>query len=251
MRYFIYFEYNGGAYHGWQIQPNAVTVQEKLDQSLSTLLRTPIETVGAGRTDTGVHAKLMVAHFDADLGSITPATLTYRLNGLLPSDIAVHKVVSVRADAHARFDATSRTYEYWVTDRKSAFSKGLVTRIREKIDYEKMNEAAQVLLEEKDFASFCKAHADCKTTFCDVRRAYWEQRGEYHVFTIEADRFLRNMVRATVGTLMEIGRGRMTKEDLVQVLHDKKRTSAGESMPADGLYLTDIQYPESIFTQEN
>lgn len=247
MRYFIYFEYCGTAYHGWQVQPNATTVQGKLDKALSLLLRTPVETLGAGRTDTGVHARLMVAHFDAELGSITPETLVYRLNGLLPKDIAVHKVVPVHPDAHARFDATSRTYEYWLTNRKSAFTQGLVTRVHGDLDFVKMNEAAQLLLEEKDFASFCKAHADCKTTLCDVRKAKWEQRGDCWVFTIEADRFLRNMVRATVGTLLNIGRGKMTKDDLLTILHSRNRCDAGESVPADGLYLVDIQYPQDIF----
>lgn len=251
MRYFIYLEYKGTAYHGWQIQPNAVSVQGVLDKALSTVLRTPIYTLGAGRTDTGVHAREMVAHFDYETpqegGSLDTDKLAFKLNSILPADIAIHTIRHVRDDAHARFDATGRTYEYWVTETKSVFTKGLVTRLPYSLDYAAMNEAAKVLLEETDFASFCKAHSDAKTTLCDVRRAYWEKRGDCWVFTIEADRFLRNMVRATVGTLVEIGRGRMTKEDLRQVLHDKDRCAAGESMPSDGLYLTKIDYPDDIF----
>lgn len=253
MRYFIDFEYNGTAYHGWQVQPNATSVQGVLDKALSTILRTPINTLGAGRTDTGVHARQMVAHFDYEgtelvaEGRLDTATLAFKLNSILPADIAVHHIRAVRDDAHARFDATGRAYEYWVTHTKSAFTKGLVTRLPYSLNYEAMNEAAQVLLEETDFASFCKAHADCKTTICDVRRAFWEQRGDCWVFTIEADRFLRNMVRATVGTLVEVGRGRLTKDQLRTILHNKNRCSAGESMPADGLYLVKIDYPKNIF----
>lgn len=248
MRFFIEFEYNGAAYHGWQIQPNAISVQGVLDKALSTVLRTPIYTTGAGRTDTGVHARVMVAHFDIEPEEqLDVNKLAFKLNSILPADIAVHWIRPVRDDAHARFDATSRAYEYWVTEHKSAFTRGLVTRLPYSLNYQAMNEAAAILLEEKDFASFCKAHADCKTTLCDVRQAIWEQRGDCWVFTIEADRFLRNMVRATVGTLVEIGRGRMSKDELRQVLHDKNRSSAGESMPADGLYLVKITYPNDIF----
>lgn len=248
MRYFIDFEYNGTAYHGWQLQPNANSVQAEMEKAFSTIFRRPTSLVAAGRTDTGVHAKQMFAHFDTENPIENIGMLVAKLNGLLPPDIAIHDILPVREGAHARFDATGRTYEYWLTNKKSAFRQHLVTRSHFTLDYAKMNDAAEVILQEKDFASFCKVHTDVKTTICDVRRAYWEQRGDCWVFTIEADRFLRNMVRATVGTLIEVGRGNMTKEQLRQVLREKSRCAAGQSMPADGLYLVKIDYPEEIFT---
>ena len=260
MRYFIYFSYNGAAYHGWQYQPNAISVQERLENAFETLLRQRVILTAAGRTDTGVHARLMVAHFDLPEHLITSqqglADLAFRLNGLLPDDISVHKIVPVRPDAHARFDATSRTYEYWVTSEKNPYTTHLLTYTRFELDYERMNEAAKILLETKDFASFCKAHSDNKTTLCDVRRAFWEERPApfmpdklCHVFTIEADRFLRNMVRAVVGTLFEVGRGAMTIDQMRQAVEARNRCSAGQSMPPDGLYLTNICYPDHIFLE--
>ena len=256
MRYFIYFSYNGTAYHGWQFQPNAVSVQERMESAFKTLLREPVILTAAGRTDTGVHARLMVAHFDfPDHLQADMTDLAFRLNGLLPPDITVHKIVPVQPTAHARFDATSRTYEYWVTDIKNPYAEHLLTYTRFRLDYDRMNEAAKCLLTEKDFASFCKAHSDNKTTFCNVRRAFWEERPmpfmpsqTCHVFTIEADRFLRNMVRAVVGTLFEVGRGQMTPDEMREVIHSKSRCAAGQSMPPDGLYLTDIRYPDHIFS---
>lgn len=275
MRFFIYFSYNGAAYHGWQYQPNATSVQEQMESAFRTLLREPVILTAAGRTDTGVHARLMVAHFDLpstfDLSPLTALQdLVFRLNGFLPADISVHKIVPVRPDAHARFDATSRTYEYWVTDVKNPFTEHLITYTRFQLDFDRMNEAAKILLEENDFASFCKAHSDNKTTLCDIRRAFWEPRPlpflSYDnlftnssftnlqiekpcwVFTIEADRFLRNMVRAVVGTLFEVGRGAMTIDEMRDAIQAHDRCAAGQSMPPDGLYLTDIRYPEHIFT---
>ena len=275
MRYFIYLSYNGTAYHGWQYQPNASSVQEQLETALKTLLRTPVTLTAAGRTDTGVHARMMVAHFDYtdptdSARPFEPEDLAFRLNGFLPSDIAIHRIVPVTPDAHARFDALSRTYEYWVTDIKNPYTEHLITYTRFHLDYDKMNEAAQILLRTKDFASFCKAHSDNKTTLCDVRRAFWDERplpfmpdcsihraptgtnplavsNACHVFTIEADRFLRNMVRAVVGTLFEVGRGQMTIAQMQQVVESKSRCAAGQSMPPDGLYLTDIRYPDKLF----
>ncbi len=259
MRFFIYFSYNGAAYHGWQYQPNASSVQEQLETAFRMLLRRPVTLTAAGRTDTGVHAKMMVAHFDWSMtDSCAPREwadgLCFRLNGFLPQDIAIQKIVPVREEAHARFDALARTYEYWVTAEKNPYAEHLITYTRFRLDYALMNQAAQILLEEKDFASFCKAHSDNKTTFCDVRRAFWEERPmpfvpdqTCHVFTIEADRFLRNMVRAVVGTLFEVGRGNMTVTEMRQVIESKSRCAAGQSMPPDGLYLTKICYPEHIF----
>ena len=252
MRYFAEFEYNGHRYHGWQNQPNAVSVQEVMEQSLSLLLRHPTSLTAAGRTDAGVHARVMVAHFDTPEPIADTRQLCFKLNGLLPEDIAMHWIRSVKDEAHARFDATSRTYEYWLTQRKSAFTDKLITRTYFDLDFEKMNEACEVLLQTHDFASFCKAHTDVKTTICDVRKAYWrpvEGLPDTWIFTIEADRFLRNMVRATVGTLIEIGRGKLTKEDLKRILSEKSRCAAGQSMPADGLYLVKIDYPNDLFSE--
>lgn len=250
MRYFAEFEYNGSRYHGWQNQPNALSVQEVMEHALSLLLHRPTDLTAAGRTDTGVHARMMIAHFDTESAIEDPSLLCFKLNGLLPEDIAIHWIKPVRDDAHARFDARSRTYEYWLMQRKSAFTDKLITRSYFQLDFERMNDACEVLLEEKDFASFCKAHTDVKTTLCDVRRAFWQPAAgmdDTWVFTIEADRFLRNMVRATVGTLIEIGRGKISKDDLRRILQEKSRCSAGQSMPADGLYLTNITYPDDLF----
>ena len=253
MRVFIYFSYCGTRYHGWQYQPNALSVQETLEGALRLLLRRDdLSVTGAGRTDTGVHARLMVAHSDLPDLSGSPlstlSSLAFRLNGILPADIAVHKIAAVRPDAHARFDALSRTYEYHITTSKNPFLQGLATRLYHVPDTALMNEAAQLLLKETDFASFCKAHSDNKTTICHLKRAFWEQRNDdYYVFTIEADRFLRNMVRAVVGTLMEVGRGRMSLTEFADTVHRHNRSAAGESMPAEGLYLTDITYPDEIF----
>lgn len=248
MRYFIYFSYNGAAYHGIQYQPNGITVQQVLEEALSRLLGEPTKIVPAGRTDAGVHARRMVAHFDSAQDAVE-SRLAFRLNGLLPQDIAIEKIVRVCDDAHARFDATSRRYEYWVTTHKDPFRPNLITQIHYQLDYEAMNRAAAYLKEATDFASFCKAHADNKTNICHVTEARWEQVDEHtYKFTIEADRFLRNMVRAVVGTLFEVGRGKMQPEQMQQVLQEQSRSAAGQSMPAEGLYLVDIQYPDKIFT---
>ena len=205
-RYFIYLSYDGTNYHGWQIQPNGISVQEVLMKALSTFLRKPIEVVGAGRTDAGVHARLMVAHFDFDT-ELDCATVVDKLNRLLPLDVAVHRVRRVKSDAHARFDATYRTYKYYITTCKDPFSRAFSWRIFQTLDFEKMNEAAQTLFDYIDFTSFSKLHTDVKTNNCKMMYARWEQIGEHNwVFTIQADRFLRNMVRAVVGTLVEVGK---------------------------------------------
>lgn len=257
MRYFIFFSYNGTAYHGWQYQPNAITVQQQLESALTTLFRQPVSLTAAGRTDTGVHARLMAAHFDLlSSDSLKPheSESLLRLNSLLPPDISGHRIVSVQPNAHARFDALSRTYEYWVSDVKNPFAEHLLTYTHYRLDYDLMNRAAEFLLDTTDFASFCKAHSDNKTTICHVRRAFWEERPlpfmpeqTAHVFTIEADRFLRNMVRAIVGTLFQVGRRRMSLDEMQRAILAHDRCAAGQSMPPDGLYLTHISYPESIF----
>ena len=247
MRYFIYLAYDGTNYHGWQIQPNGDSVQETLMRAFSTFLRQEIEVVGAGRTDAGVHARLMVAHFDYDQ-ELDCVQITEKLNRLLPSDIAVYDVKRVKDDAHARFDATYRTYKYYVTIRKDPFNRHYAWRLFNSLDFEKMNEAARELFDYTDFTSFSKLHTDVKTNNCRIMHAEWTQvSGTEWVFTIKADRFLRNMVRAVVGTLVEVGRGKMTVDEFRKVIEDKDRCSAGSSVPGHALFLVDVGYPEELF----
>jgi len=242
-RYFIYLAYDGTNYHGWQIQPNGDSVQQQLMNALQTLLRREVvEVTGAGRTDTGVHAKLMVAHFDYD-EAIDCSQLADKLNRLLPSDISVFKVVPVDANLHARFSAKSRRYEYYVTTAKSPFLRQYRYRLHKAPDFDLMNQTATLLLQVDDFTSFSKLHTDVKTNICHVTRAEWSQVDEVTwVFTIQADRFLRNMVRAIVGTLLEVGYGKLSLAEFQQVIQQKDRCSAGMSVPAQGLFLADIQY---------
>ncbi|NDP22859.1 MAG: tRNA pseudouridine(38-40) synthase TruA [Paludibacter sp.] len=246
-RFFLYFSYKGTAYHGWQYQPNGISVQEVLTNALCTILRTEVEVVGAGRTDTGVHARLMVAHFDLQEGLPTEFDLTSKLNSYLPTDIAVFKIAQVLPDAHARFDAISRRYEYHVVTSKNVFGIEFAARVAENLDFELMNEAAATLINYTDFTSFSKLHTDVKTNNCTITHAKWTQHDNEWIFTIQADRFLRNMVRAIVGTLFEVGRHKMTVEDFKTVIEAKNRCKAGTSVPAKGLYLVDIQYPDRIF----
>ena len=246
-RFFIYLSYKGTAYHGWQIQPNGISVQEVLTKALSTVLRTETEITGAGRTDTGVHARLMVAHFDAEGELPAELDLANKLNSMLPRDIAIQKVVEVQPAAHARFDAVSRRYEYHIVTEKDVFKTELAARLSDKLDFEAMNQAAAVLLEYRDFTSFSKLHTDVKTNNCVITRAEWLKQGDEWIFTIEADRFLRNMVRAVVGTLLEVGRHRMSVDEFRAVIEAKNRCKAGVSVPGHGLYLVDIQYPENLF----
>lgn len=242
MRFFITLSFDGTNYHGWQIQPNSDSVQQRLQEALSTLLRQPIEVVGAGRTDTGVHARMMVAHFDWE-ELIDGKQLAYKLNKFLPQDIAVQEVRLVDEEKHARFSATSRTYHYFIHMRKDPFQQAYSWQVPFKLDFEKMNEAAKVLLEYKDFTSFSKVNTDTKTNLCDVKEAFWEEIApDRWRFTITANRFLRNMVRAIVGTLVEVGRGRLSPEDVRRIIEAKDRCSAGESVPAKGLFLVDIKY---------
>ena len=246
-RFFIYFSYKGTAYHGWQFQPNGISVQEVLTQALCTILRTTLEITGAGRTDTGVHAKLMVAHFDVETDLPANLDLVSKLNSFLPNDIAVFKIVEVKTNAHARFDAISRRYEYHVVTRKNVFKNELAARGNLNLNFEAMNIAAKTLLEYRDFTSFSKLHTDVKTNNCVISHAEWTQQDEEWIFCIQADRFLRNMVRAIVGTLFEVGRNKMSVEEFRAVIEAKNRCKAGVSVPAHGLYLVDIQYPENLF----
>lgn len=247
MRYFIYFSYRGTAYHGWQIQPNAQTVQEVLTRACSTLLREEIELVAAGRTDTGVHAQCMIAHFDTCQPLTACDELVRKLNNFLPRDIAIQKLVSVKPNAHARFDALSRTYEYRITFQKDVFANDLKVRFYHPLHFERMNEAADTLKDYSDFTSFSKLHTDVKTNNCVVSEARWECRDNEWVFQITADRFLRNMVRSIVGTLIEVGMEKMSVAQFRAIIESKNRCCAGNSMPAHGLYLVHIAYPADIF----
>lgn len=246
-RYFLYLSYKGTAYHGWQIQPNGVSVQELLAKALSVILRQEIEVVGAGRTDAGVHAKLMVAHFDSETEIPNNENLTAKLNSFLPNDIAIYKIVNVNDNAHARFDAISRRYEYHIQSSKNVFNNEIAARVAFPLNFEAMNVAASKLLTYSDFTSFSKLHTDAKTNICKVTKAEWKQDDDKWIFTIQADRFLRNMVRAVVGTLFEVGRGKMTLSEFETVVLSQNRCNAGVSVPAHGLFLVDIQYPQHIF----
>ena len=249
MRYFIKFSYLGTEFHGSQRQPNGITVQETIEQALKMIFREDVPLTFAGRTDAGVHAREMFAHFDlTDCQLPIANNLVFRLNGILPNSIAIYHIVPVTDEAHARFTAKSRTYEYHIVDHKDPVVHDLATRVRPGLDFNAMNEAAKYLIGKQDFASFCRSNTDVKTTICDLTYAHWEVKENGHaVFTITADRFLRNMVRAVVGTLFEVGRGKMTIEQFAKVITQHTRTAAGDSAPAEGLYLTQIIYPEEIW----
>jgi len=263
-RYFIELAYNGTAYHGWQIQQNAVSVQELLNKALSTILRQPIETTGCGRTDTGVHAKEFFAHFDIEGNSSSfidhgkadghePSTINHEqvvrgLNALLPPDIAIKNIIPVHADAHARFDATSRSYQYHVHFNKDPFLQGASWQLRDVPDINLMNQAAAIMMEYIDFSCFSKSNTQVKTNNCKITRAEWVKTENGIVFHITADRFLRNMVRAIVGTLMMIGREEMQPEGIREIIESKNRSNAGTSVPACGLYLTEVKYPYQLVT---
>lgn len=247
MRYFIEFLYEGTAYHGWQNQPNAISVQEVLEKALSTILRHSIEVVGAGRTDSGVHARQMFAHFDT-VQKFNAEALVFRLNSFLPNDIAIVGIKKVTPEAHARFDAVERTYEYWVVQAKNPFYKDGAHCLLKPLDVAAMNEASCILREYKDYECFSKSNTDVKTFLCDVREAIWTNDGEKLIFTITADRFLRNMVRAVVGTLLDVGMHKRIPEEIRAIIKSKDRSRAGASVPAKGLYLTKVIYPETIFT---
>ena len=246
MRYFADIEFDGTAYSGWQIQPHSPSVQQTLEEALALFLRCKVDVTGAGRTDAGVHASQMIAHFDLETPQ-DPDWMMHKLNGILPQDIAVHRIWPVRPDAHARFDAVSRTYKYYVTLNKSAFHREYSWYLVNEPDFGLMNQAAEMLLSTVDFTSFSKLHTDTKTNDCRVTEALWTplEDGRW-VFTITADRFLRNMVRAIVGTLMEVGRHKLTLEEFKKIIVRKDRCSAGDSAPAQGLFLHKIVYPDNL-----
>ncbi|BDD09568.1 tRNA pseudouridine synthase A [Fulvitalea axinellae] len=249
MRYFLEIAYKGTQYNGWQIQKNGHTVQGELNRCLSTILRQEIEITGSGRTDTGVHATAQVAHFDYD-GELNPDRDAFRFNSFLPEDIAVKAIRPVHSEAHARFDADRRSYEYHVVQHKDPFNDHQAHHHRSALDVEAMNNAAHHLLGRQDFESFSKVHTDVNNFFCDISRAEWKHEGQRLVFHISANRFLRNMVRAIVGTLLDIGAGKSAPDSLPAVIAARNRSAAGKSVPAHGLYLTEVRYPASVYLNE-
>lgn len=241
MRYLLTLSYDGTRYHGWQVQPGALTVEGEVERCLATLLRRPVDIVAAGRTDAGVNAAHMVAHFDAD--DIAPDDTAYRLRRMLPPDIVCHSITTVAPDFHARFSAVARTYHYYIITEPDPFRRHYAWLPHYRLDFDAMNRAASALLEYDDFASFCKAHTDVKTTLCHITEAHWTET-EPHCwrFRITANRFLRNMVRAIVGTLVEVGRGRMTEADFRAAIEGRSRALAGDSVPPQALFLQHIEY---------
>lgn len=251
MRYFLKLAYNGEPYHGWQRQPNSTSVQETLEDALKTILRKETPLTGAGRTDSGVHAREMFAHFDVDVSIENKVKFLQSLNRLIGRDITVFDLLEVKEEAHARFDATGRTYRYYIATRPDPFFYKFSHVITTPIDVDKMNIAAHRLLYVDDFTSFAKLHTDTKTNICDVREAFWtnEEKSGMLIFTISADRFLRNMVRAVVGTLIMVGQGKINLKEFDEIIKSKNRCNAGNSMPPQALFLERIDYPESIWMQ--
>ena len=244
MRYFIDISYDGSNYHGWQIQPNADTVQYQINLAFSTILNEEINVLGAGRTDAGVHAKKMIAHFDTNQ-TIDFEKFKYRINGFLKNDISLNDIYKVKEDAHARFSAISRTYEYRVSRTKNPFSVNSYFLLRD-LDFQSMKKACKFLHGSHDYTSFAKLHSENYTNNCEVYIANWKEDENLLIFTIKANRFLRNMVRAIVGTLIEIGEGKISFSDIETILMSKDRAKAGYSVPANGLSLIDIEYPKDI-----
>lgn len=248
MRYFVELAYNGKNYCGWQVQPSSPSVQQTIDEALRMLIDHNINIVGCGRTDTGVHARYFVAHFNTELPFDSEQVL-YKLNRILPADIAIYSICNVQSTSHARFDALSRTYEYHIDTQKNPFTTESSFYYKfSQLDIEAMNCAAQILFEYTDFTSFSKLHTDVKTNNCKIMHALWTVEGTHLVFTIRADRFLRNMVRAITGTLIDVGRGKITIDDFRNVIETMNRGKAGVSAPAHGLYLVDVEYPTEVFS---
>ncbi|MBN1115878.1 MAG: tRNA pseudouridine(38-40) synthase TruA [Bacteroidales bacterium] len=246
-RYFIHLAYNGKNYNGWQIQPNSPSIQETLQKALEVLFREPVQLTGCGRTDTGVHARNFYAHFDSKQTSIdSDQKIIFKLNSILPDDIKIYAIHNMLHNAHARFDANKRTYKYYISKGKEIFFKDLVWQNSLQLNIELMNKAASLLKNYSDFTSFSKLHSDTKTNNCNISEAYWIQQEERIIFTIKADRFLRNMVRAIVGTLIDVGKEKISLEEFCRIIEDKNRMKAGTSVPASGLFLEEIQYPYLI-----
>ncbi len=244
----ISFAYNGSAFNGWQKQPNAVSVQEAIEKSLSLLLKNPVNLIGSGRTDTGVHAEQQYAHFDwPDKITEDLEFLAFKSNRMMPAGIVIYQIFPIRADVHARFTATSRKYEYRISRVKNPFRPFMVYPFSFPLNVEEMNQAAQLLLSHSDFQSFSLVNTQVKTFRCDISEAYWEERGHELIFHVRADRFLRGMVRALVGTLMDVGRGRISVTDFQEIILAKDRKKAGRAVPPDGLFLVEVTYPINAF----
>lgn len=246
-RYFLNFSYDGSAYHGWQIQPNALSVQEVMTSVLRSLFEKDLDIIAAGRTDAGVHALDMTAHFDTAFPVEDLKVMANKLDRMLPADIAIHSLRRVRPDAHARFDALSRTYQYRLVLQKNPFLRDYSLRLYYEPDVEAMNKAAARLLEYSDFTSFSKVHTDVRTFICKVMQAHWERKDSELIFTIQADRFLRNMVRAVVGSLLEVGKGKIDEKEFCNIIEARDRCRAGTSMPARALYLTEVKYSDEVY----
>jgi len=251
MRYFIKLSYKGTNYHGWQFQPNAKSVQEELEKTFSIILQKPTAITGAGRTDAGVHAKDYIAHFDMDNNEFSSNLnqLIYKLNSLLPADISIYEIWPVKEDVHARFDATIRTYHYFISYRKNPFLTEIAWFQYSELNLDLMNKAGEILTQYDDFTSFAKLHTDNKTNICELMQAKWTENKEegYYKFEISANRFLRNMVRSIVGSMVDIGKGKLSLEDFKAVIEAKDRSQGGISAPAKGLFLVKIEYPKEIF----
>ncbi len=248
MRYFLSLSYNGRNYNGWQRQPSSPSVQQTLESGLSKLLRTQTEVTGAGRTDTGVHASFYVAHFDAARAIVRPDDFVYHLNAVLPHDIAVSGLRAVRDDAHARFDALSREYTYHILPFKDPFRRDTAWQYYVPLDCDAMNRAASSLLRYDDFTSFAKLNSDNKTNICRIRSAVWSRHDDGElIFRIRSDRFLRNMIRALVGTMVDVGRGKISAQRFEHILHSRDLSLSSGSAPACGLFLTDVAYPQEIY----
>ncbi len=245
MRYFIEIAYQGTHYHGWQLQPNAHTIQAEIERVLQTLFAQKIEITASGRTDTGVHALQQFAHFDCDI-PLNNYTHLHKINLLLPRDIVVKAIYQVQEEAHARFDATERAYVYYLSAQKNPFKQGLYTYDHRLYNYDIMNQAAAILLNYHDFQSFSKVKTDVKTFNCTISKAKWVQEGDFYVFHITANRFLRGMVRAIVGTLLEVGKGRLNLKDFEMVIEHKDRQKAGRAAPPEGLFLSKVLYPYTL-----
>lgn len=243
-RYFIQLSYDGSPFHGWQIQTNAKSIQQFLNEALSLVTRVEIYTVGCGRTDAGVHAKIFFAHFETAHELHKIQDIVFHVNCVLPKEIAIQKMFLVENNLHARFSAISRTYEYLTSNEKDPFQIKRSYELRENLDVEKMNQAGQTLTQHSDFTSFAKAHSDSETNLCQVEYAKWSETSYGLRFEIKANRFLRNMVRAIVGTMIEIGRGKISLEEFEQIINAKNRSAAGYSVPAHGLYLVNVEYPD-------
>lgn len=247
MRYFIEFSYRGTAYNGWQKQNNALGVQEVLEHALAKVLRMPVELTGSSRTDTGVHAEQQFAHFDLPAPIADPDLLVYKLNALTPKDVSVHRLIAVGNEVHSRFAATYRKYEYRITYQKNPFLTDLATVMRKNLDVPVMNEAAALLLVHNDFESFSKIHTNVNNFRCSITEAHWVESDNMLVFHVKANRFLRGMVRALVGTMLEVGRGKLTVAGFEQIILSRNRKNAGAQAPAEGLFLVEVGYPESLF----